>query len=271
MDELLQKSLPFVLPALAPVLAMLAAPLLGVRLRRLVAAGLALVPAGLLLDLLLCEHGGTLRLEVPSVFARGESAEPFVFTVDVVEAPVWQWHVVAAVYFAVAALCVIAVRGPRPRTPRPAALAVLVFAWALAARLALEKTAAHVGIVWALGTTATSLTALPFVGWYAGARGLGVAGFARAVLLAALLQRALLAAVGLVATLGGLGTHLDVRAVTDLALPGIGVVEPDGPFAAWLWAIFVPQLVLALLATAVLGLVLGAVPFWLAKRRAARG
>jgi len=272
MEELLRASLPFVGPVLAPIFVVLLAPLLH-RCGRTVMAGLmALVAVGLIADVLVFDHSELYELEVPSVFGRGEgdAVQMFVWVTDLVEAPAWQWHLVAACYFAVAGLWAFVGRARPPRVPAPVVTAVLVFAFALLVRLLLEKTAAHVGIVWALGTSAAGFVISLFFGYYAGRRGVSVARFFGAFALANLLQRALLVAVGYVLTTQHLGTHLDVTAITDITPPGIGPIQIESPTHGWMVCLLVPQMTFALVMATITGFVLGLLPFVFGRRRAAR-
>ncbi len=268
MEHLFWQSLPFVAPLLLPILALLATPWWRERARTITAALLALVALGLLADVAIFDHSHDLTLEVPSVFGRGAGSRLHVWVVDVVTAPVWHWHVVVAGYFGLAALVVFARRKRPAAPPEPETMAVSLFCYALAVRLLLEKAAAHVELVWALGTSATCLAIAPFFGLACGRRGYGFLRFAGALFLANLVQRILLVAVSWWATTRQLGTHLDVHRVTDVAPPGLGEITLTDAAQAWRDCILMPQLTFALGTTVVVSLLLGVVPWWLGRRRA---
>lgn len=268
MEELIQKSLVFVGPVMAPIFVMMLAPLLKKRARTVLSALMGLVVLGFLGDLVVDDHSHLLQLDVPTVFGRGADSELFVWTAETVTARAWHWHIVAAAYFALAGLLAFAGRNREPKVPQPVVAAVLMFAIALATRLTLEKTACHVGIVWALGTSTAGFVISVFFGFYAGARGLSFGRFFKTLFLANLLQRLLLCAVGYVMTLQNLGTHLDVTVVTDIAPPGIGEIVIESPTQGWLYGILMPQMTFALVMSTIVGVVLGALPYWLGRRRA---
>ncbi|MEM7204472.1 MAG: hypothetical protein AAF628_29710 [Planctomycetota bacterium] len=221
-----------------------------------------------MLDVLILPHSHTLTLDVANVFGRGAEPELHVWTTEVVTAPAWHWHIVAAAYAWVAALFCWVGRGRPAGAPSPVPYAVATFAVVLVAGLALEKAAAHPGIVWAVGTSAAVFYISPFFGYYCGVRGTSVARWLGALAIANLVQRLLLIAVAWVATTQQLGTHLDVHTITDIAPPGLGEIVLQTPVEAWTYAILMPQLAFQLVVSMVFGVVLGAVPFVLARRRA---
>lgn len=273
MDELFRNSLPFFLPALLPAIALLLAPSLGRRGRTLWAAGLALIAVGFVVDVLAIDHSEEYTLEVPNVFRRfseGDAGEthPHRWIVDTVKAPAWHWHIATTVFMGLAALFLFVRRGRAPAPPPPVAAAVGVSLFYLAYRLALEKTAAPEAITWAVGVTPASVVILPFFAWHCGRSAWDFKRFVKNLLYMALLQRVAVAAVGYFATTRALGTHLDVHLVTDIALPLAGERKLASPLEAWVWTTLVPQLTLWLVFTAVIGLALGALPWWLARRRA---
>src|SRR5688572_5408939 len=153
MEELLRNTWPFLLPALLPILALLHVPLAGSRSRTVWAVLLGVIALGFLVDLAIFDHSGDGELKIKNVFPRGPDEQPFAWVVDEVRAPAWQWHVVAAVWFGVVAAYAFVTRNRQPAPPNPIVRAVTVFVFVLAGRLALEKTAAPEGVVWAVGAT----------------------------------------------------------------------------------------------------------------------
>lgn len=270
MGEMLRQCLPFVLPGLLPVLALLHVPLVRRRGRIAWAALLGTIAVLFLVDLAVLDHSGTSTLRVTTFFG-GDDGEPRAMVVDEVTAPHWHWHVAASVWFAVVAVYAWLVRDGAPGPRWPVGVAVAAFAWALVGRLALEKTAAPAEIVWAVGVTAASFAIMPFFGWYCGRRGLSFGGFAVLWLLANVLQRLVLVAVAWVATTRALGTHLDVHGIPAITVPLRGRIELRDADAAWLHAMAMPQLTFALAMTFVIGLLLGGLAWRIARRRAARG
>jgi hypothetical protein len=269
--DLIVRSLPFLPFAMLPAIALLLAPLLGRRGRTSFAIVLGVIALAFVADVLLLDHSGVHTLEVPNAFPRAPDARAHVWIVDEVTAPAWQWHLVAAAFFALAGgLCFV--RRDRPPAPPPPVLAGAgVFVYYLALRLGLEKTAAPEEIVWAAGVTPASLLIAPFFGWYCGRRGYGFARFAKHLLLLLYVQRLPLVAFACFATTQGLGTHLDTHLVTDIQFPGLSSRTLTTPTEAWLWPTAVPQLTLAIVFALVIGMALGALPRWLANRRNAAG
>jgi hypothetical protein len=270
MEDLVRGALPFVLPALLPALALLHLPLLGRAGHVVWALLLGAVAVLFAVDVAVFDHSERYSLDVVAAFG-GADGEPKLWVVDRVTAPAWAWHVVVFLWFGTVAAWAWTTRTRLPQPPRPVATAVLVFGVALAARLALEKTAAPPEVVWATGANTAAVVIAVFFGWYHGALREPFGRLARAWLLAAVVQRVLLAAVALVATTRALGTHLDAHTVTEVTLPGFGTTTLAARTDAWLWTTLVPQLAFALPATFVIGLVLAAGPWWLAGRRARAG
>jgi hypothetical protein len=267
--ELLRDSLPFVLPGLLPVLALLHVPLLGRRGRIAWALLLLAIAIAFVGDVLLLDHSGLSTLQVTTLFGRGDEGTVTPFVVETVTAPAWHWHVAAALWFGLVGVrsWLQRNRPPASRSPNPVPIAVLAFAWALAGRLALERTAAPGPVTWAVGVSAASFAILPFFGWYCGRAGHGFVRFAGLLLLANFVQRVLLVAVGFVMTTRGLGTHLDTSGVPEITAPGMGRVVFTDATHAWTYTMLIPQLTFALAMTWVLGLVVGALPWYLARRR----
>ena len=268
MDELISNSLPFFLPALLPAIALLLAPSLGRRGCTLWALLFGLVAVGFVVDVLLSDHSHVETLEVKNAFGRTGAEEGHVWIVDTVAAPAWHWHVATTVFMGLLALFFFVRRGKAPSTPRPVATAVGVSLFYLAYRLALEKTAAPQPITWAVGVMPALFVILPFFGWHSGRSAWGFKRFVGNLLYMVLLQRVAIVAVAYFATTRTLGTHLDVHSVTDILLPVVGERKLTTPIEAWVWAMLVSQLTLALVFVSVAGIVLGVLPWWLARRRA---
>jgi hypothetical protein len=112
---------------------------------------------------------------------------------------------------------------------------------------------------------------LPFLGYWCGRRGTTFGRFVAMLLVAALLQRLPILVWGWYATTRGIGTHLDVHLVTDMIFRPFGEQKFDDVFDAWLWTTAIPHCTIWILATLVLGVVLGVLPLWLGRRRAAAG
>jgi hypothetical protein len=267
--ELLRDSWPFFVPALLPAIALLTAGSLPQRGRTIWAVLLALPALGLVGDVLLFDHSFVHTLEVPNVFGRGPRADPHVWILDEAKAPAWLWHVAAAAFLAGAALWIFVRRKRPPGPPPPIAAAFAVSLYYLALRLTLEKTAAPIGIVWAVGTTPALVVILPLFAWHCGRRGHDLKRWVRGLGIVVLLQRLTIVAISYVATTQELGTHLDVHRLTDLSFPGKKERVVTGAVDAWAWAVALPQLTLWWVASLVLGFALGLLPWWLARRRAA--
>lgn len=268
MPQLLANSLPLLPLALLPAVLLLLAPLRAQRGRTRIAGVLAALGLTLIFDVLVLPHSQLHTLAVPNVFPRGPEREPFRWTTETVTAPAWHWHVFAAAMLLGAAAFVFLRRRRAPRVPSPVLHGAAVFVWYLAVRLGLEKTAAPEPIVWALGGTPSLLAILPFVGWYCGRRGHGFGGFAARLFGMALAQRLVLIAVGFVATTQHLGTHLDTHVVEDISLLFRGETRLGSDVQRWLVPTVVPHLTVWIAITVVVGLLLGSLPFWLARRRA---
>lgn len=266
MSDLLSSSLPFFGPALVPAIAMLQSPSLGRRGRTLWAATLGIIAVGFVVDVLAIDHSEEYTLEVPIAFGRTGEEDPHIWIVDTVKAPAWHWHIATTVFMGLLALWLFVRRGRAPSTPPPVATAVGVTLFYLAYRLALEKTAAPQPIVWAVGVMPALFVILPFFGWHSGRSGWDFKRFVKNLLYMALLQRVAIVAVGYFATTRALGTHLDVNLVTDIAL--FGDRKLTSPLEAWFWTTAVSQLTFAFVFTVVMGIALGVLPWWLARRRA---
>ncbi len=271
MGELLSRTWPFLLPALLPILALLHVPLAGRRGRTVWALLLGVVAVGFLVDIAVVDHSGSDTVQVKNMFPRGPDEKTHAWVVDEVTAPHWQWHVVVSIWFGVIAAYSWLVRNRAPAAPQPIARAVIVFVSVLAARLALEKTAAHEEVVWAVGVNWAMLVIALFFGWYCGSRGYSFGRLALQLLIANAICRAILVTVGFFATTGARGTHLDVGKITDFNSPvGPEVVfaEPPDLVDRWMRLLLVPQTIFVVMFT-IVGLLLGALPWHLARRRMA--
>jgi hypothetical protein len=268
MPDLIAASLPFLLPALLPGLVLLLAPLLAARGRTVVAAAMLVVAGGFVVDVLVIDHSDVSTLEVPNVFPRGDGS-PHTWIVARESAPHWHWHVFVAAMLATAALVLLLRRRRSPGVRHPILHAALVFWFYLALRLGLEKCAADVRIIWAAGATPALLLILPFFGYYCGSLGVGFGRFVGSLLLLGWLQRLPLVLFGYVASTQQLGTHLDTHLVTELGTSWAGERTFGGDAAqGWFWLTLVPHFTFWVVFTVIAGVLLGFVPWRLAKRSA---
>ena len=87
----------------------------------------------------------------------------------------------------------------------------------------------------------------------------------------ALAQRAVVAAWSYVATAGQLGTHLDMSSIEKINMPVYGAHDFSGPgdhaTAQWFWTVVLPQFTVWIAFTVIVGLILGAPAYMLARRR----
>jgi hypothetical protein len=269
MDELIRESMPYTVPALLPALFLLLAPLCSPRTRTVLAAILLLVGAGFVIDVLVLDHTHLDTLAVPNVFRRAGEAEPHVWTTETVTAPAWHWHFCVTAILWLPGFWLLLRRKRAPHAPSPVLFCTGVFLWYLLARLGLEKTAAPRGLVWALGGTPSLLVILPFFAWYCSRRGWTFGRFAGGLVLLGFLQRLPLIAIAWYATTRQRGTHLDTHVVTDVDLPLLGERQLHSATESWIYPTLIPHLTGWILVTVVAGLVLGALPFVLARRRTA--
>ncbi len=267
MPDLLTNALPLVPFALLPALLLLLAPLCVRRARTAFAAIFGIVAVGFIVDVLVIDHGHDLTLAVPNVFPRGPEAEPHVWTIETVTAPAWHYHVWIALMLALPAAILFLRRDRAPAPPPPAVHGAGVFLYYLVLRLGLEATAAHETLVWATGSAFALLLILPFFAWYCARSGYGFGRFVGHLLLMAYLQRLPLIALAFFATTRHLGTHLDTHVVEDIAFRGFGERKLDSDFARWLYPTGLPHLTLWVVLTLVAGLLLGVLPFLVARRR----
>jgi hypothetical protein len=268
MRELLLAALPVLIPALLPVFLVLIAPVCGKRARTWFGAGLLFVAAAFVVDTVIYDHSAVRELDVPNVLPRGPEGEGHVWIVDRVTAPASRYHYVIAAGLAAFGLWIFLRRGRAPAAPQPAVMGTLLFIAYLLLRVALEKAAAPEGVIWAAGVTFAGLLVLPFFGWYAGRRGSTWKGFVGQLLLMAFSSRLVLVTLAFFATTRRLGSHLDTHLVTDIHLWPFGEVEFHGDdVKAWLYTTAFPQLTFAVVFGVVAGIVLGTLPFWIARRR----
>ena len=266
MPELTRAALPFLPVLLLVALLLCLVPHLGVRGRTAVAVLFLGITFGFGIDILVLDHSEPHTLEVPNAFPRGPEGKLHTWTVDTVTAPSWHWHVTTMIAFGVPGVLLLLLARRSPKLPHPLLMPVLVFWFVLAFRLALEKTAAPLEIVWAIGATPSLLMTLPFLGYWCGRRGTTFPGFVGMLLVAALLQRLPILVWGYYATTRQLGTHLDTHLVTDMNFFGEKVF--NDVFDAWLWPTAAPHLTVWILFTLVVGVVLGILPRWFGARRA---
>lgn len=267
MEELVRASFPFYPVLLLVALMLCLAPHLGVRGRTTVAVLMLLVTVGFGLDILILDHSEPQTLEVPNVLPRGPESDPHTWIVDKVTAPAWHWHVATMIAFAVPGVLLLLLARRAPALPHPLLMPVLVFWFFLAMRLGLEKTAAPVEIVWAIGGTPSLLMTLPFLGYWCGRRGTSFGRFVGMLAIVGYLQRLPILVWGWYATTRELGTHLDTHLVTDMNF--FGEVKFEDAYDAWLWPTGIPHCTIWILTTIVFGVVLGSLPLWLGRRRAA--
>ena len=269
MDELQAAAMAVYPLTLAPLLLLLLAPLCGRAMRAGFAVTLLLGAFGFAV-LAIVQAGGTAPLEVVTAFRRGAvDPQPFLYVVERVTAPAWQWPLVCAAALLLPGALLWWRRERRPVPPCPVIYCSVLGIWVLAVRLGLEQTAAPEFLVWAVGVTPAALVLTPFIGGFAGARGMGLAAMLLAQVGVAAGHRGAVIAFSYFATSGGWGTHLDVNVLTDIHPPLFGHrVFGDDPVAKWWHGIAVIQVVLWVPIIAVTGSVLGLLPWWLARRRA---
>jgi hypothetical protein len=155
-------------------------------------------------------------------------------------------------------------------SPRPLASAVAVAWLVTVVRFLLEKSAAPEPLVQAMGVTWLA----PVAGAYLSI-GLGPKWprpLARTLLAYALLVRGFVAALGVLATRLGLGTHYDVSALTSVPVAVTGAVYTFAP-GGWpqvFWLTLIPQLAVWPVLTVIAGLLGGALAATRPRRAARR-
>lgn len=267
-SDLFRSAIPFIGPVLVPALLLLLAPLCGRRTRSAFAIVLATLGLGFLVDILVSDHSDVATLAVPNVFPAPPDGEPRLWRVANESAPHWHWHVLAAGLLLFAA-AVLWLRRNRPAAaPQPVLHGTAIFLAYFAARLGLEKLAAFEALVWAIGGTNCLLVILPFIGWYCGKRGCSFKKLLGQLTLMAFLQRIPLVAFGYWASTQHGGTHLDTHLVTEFQSPITGTkVFGSDAVRGWTYLTAIPHLTLWIVITVVAGALLGAIPFWIARRK----
>jgi len=271
MEELGNAALAYYPLVFAPLILLLLAPVVGSSMRRAFAAVLAVGAIGLSV-LASVQSSTDVELGVVNPFPRDDGHPPDIFITEHVGAPGWQWPLVGALFLAVPGLLLYLRRNLPPRSPSPLLTGSALGLWFMVGRLALEKTAAPLGLTWALGLSPAVAVMLPFLGAYAGARGRTFWQFVLMLLCMALIQRLVLSGVGYFATLDRLGTHLDVGVIDEVHPPfGGAIVFQEGDLTdRWLRLIAIPQLMFWVPATVVAGVALGGIPYWVARKHAQR-
>jgi len=248
---------------------LLCAPLLGARGRKRGAAVLGIM--GVVPLAMLAIHGVSDRtLTVVNPFPRGEDGKPFLYVMDTVTAPGWQWPLVVLGALWVPALLLWARAGRTPRAPQPAVYALILGVWFIGLRVGVQLTAGPEPVDFATRINHFALHLMPFIALYAGRRGAGFFGLLLHLLIASLLFRGLLVGWSYAATVYDLGTWLDMNALTDMN-PAVDWIDPmdfrdASPTAKWWSATALPQLTFWVLAGVVVGAVVGFIP-WLVGRR----
>lgn len=264
--DTLRACLPYLPATLAPLLFALLAPLGSTSVRKTFAALLALGA------LALGVYGALNRtewisLEVLNPFFDVDAKLPRIHVVDRVQAPFWHWCAAAGGLVLVPALLLLAFAKGKPKAPQPAFYGGLLGIWYVGARLAFEHFAAPRLVVWATGIVAAMLLMFPFVGFWCGRRGFGWKGFLGQLLVLGLVHRLAIVAAAYWLTTGHYGTHLDVHTILHAKLGLQGDVTFTSDTDRWLKLIAIPQLALWVPATALVGFVLGALPFAIGKRK----
>jgi hypothetical protein len=267
MAELLVAALPWLPASLGVLVLVLLAPLCDEVGRRRIALLFALGAVGMIV-LAVQRAGATNTLRVVNPFPVGPEMRSTPVLIETVTAAGWQWPAVAAGCLGLLALLTFGGLRLPSRAPSPAWRCVLVGTLFVVLRLLLEKNAAPAGLCWAVGASIGLPVVVAFAGWYAGARGQGFFALLLSLLWLAVFQRAIIAGIAWFATTRHWGTHLDVGAVTELNTPIGGMRRfGDDLVEKWTWAILVPQMVLWVAVTLVLGVVIGGVAWAIARRR----
>lgn len=270
MKEFLVQAVPYLPVTLLALTLMLLAPHVGEVGRRRIVLVFALAAIGLIV-LAVRSAGSEVKLAVVNPFPVGSDMKSVPLQIETVTASGWQWPLCAAVFCGLVALLVFGSLRMRYGAPNPAFYCALVATAFAGLRLVLEKNAAPQGVVWATGGSIGLPILVAFVGFYAAGRRQGFGRFLLTLLMFALMQRAILTAFAWFATMRHWGTHLDVNVVTQLATPLGGERHFDANDAAgkWVWGILVPQMVLWVAVTFVLGLVVGTAGWFVGRRRGA--
>ena len=149
MPPIFLDALPFLPLALAPAVFVLLGPFVSARTRTVFGALLLLVAAGFAADIAFVDHSETYSLAVPNVFLSADTGQPKEWTVAHESAPAWAWHVCVIVWFGTFGGWLLLRRHTAWATRSPVPGATILFLVYLVVRLALEKCAAHRGVVWA--------------------------------------------------------------------------------------------------------------------------
>ena len=263
--DTMRACLPYLPATLAPLLFALLAPLGSPGVRKTFAALLA--AGALALGVYGTIHRQEwLSLEVLNPFFDIDAKLPRIHIVDRVQAPFWHWCAAAAGLVSVPALLLLLTAKHKAKPPQPAAYGGVLGLWYIGARLAFEHFAAPRLVVWATGIVGAMLLMLPFFGFWCARRGSSWKGFLGQLLLLGLVHRIVLVAAAYYLTTQHLGTHLDVHTIQSAKLGFQGTVVFTSDSDRWLKLIAIPQLVLWVPATVLIGLVLGALPFALGKK-----
>jgi len=265
MPELWRSAWPFLVPALLPALLLMAAPRWTPRGRRI--AALLLAASGLLFvaDVLAFDHSAVVTHQVVNLFP-GADGTPRTWIVAEPTAPVWRWHLFLAAMLVLAGGAVWLRRNAPPGPQRPLLLAAGVFWYYLALRLGLEACAVAPELAWAVGATPSLVVVLPFFAAELGRRGRSFWRLLGALALLAIVQRLPLIAFGYLASTQHWGTHLDTHRVTEVGLFGDVRKFGDDAATGWVSLTLLPHLTVWIALTIVLGVVVGSVPWWRARR-----
>jgi hypothetical protein len=268
MKELLVQALPYLPVTLLALTLVLLAPYVGEVGRRRIVLFFAVAAIGLIV-LGVRSAGTEVKLDVVNPFPVDSNWKPQTLHIETVTASGWQWPIAAAAFCGFVALLVFGSMRMSQGAPKPAFYCALVATAFLGLRLVLEKNAAPQGVVQAIGASIGLPILVAFVGFYSAGRKQGFGRFLLSVLVFALMQRAILTAFAYFATMRHWGTHLDMNVVTQLGTPGGGERHFGANDAAgkWFWAIVIPQMVLWVAITFVLGLVAGTAGWFVGRRR----
>jgi hypothetical protein len=268
MKDLLVLAVPYLPFTLLALTLVLLAPYVGEVGRRRIVLFFAVTAIGLIV-LGVRSAGSEVKLDVVNPFPVGSDMKSVPLHTEMVTASGWQWPVAAAAFCGFTALLVFGGQRMSQGAPKPAFYCALVATAFGGMRLVLEKNAAPQGLVWAVGASIGLPILVAFVGFYAAGRKQGFGRFLLSLLLFALMQRAVLTAFAYFATMRHWGTHLDMNVVTQLVTPlgGERHFEANDAVGKWFWAIFVPQMVLWVAVTFVIGLVAGTAGWFYGRRR----
>ena len=268
MKELLALAVPYLPVTLLALTLVLLAPHVGEVGRRRIVLVFAVAAIGLIV-LAVRSAGSEVKLDVVNPFPVDSNLTEQKLRIETVTAAGWQWPLAAAVFCALVALLVFGSMRMRYGAPNPAFYCAFVATAFAGLRLVLEKNAAPQGVVWAIGGSIGLPILVAFVGFYAAGRKQGFGRFLLSLSTFALMQRAILTAFAYFATMRHWGTHLDMNVVTQLGTPlgGERHFAANDAVGKWFWAIVIPQMVLWVAITFVLGLVVGTAGWFFGRRR----